>query len=142
MASYNKAILMGNLTHDSELRYTPQGTAITDLRLAVNTKSKNKDEVLYIDVTVWDRMAENCCEYLSKGKPVLVEGRLVIDQWEDSKSGEKRSKHKVVATNVQFVGSRSDGADEERSTRKEQPAQKRNTQANEFDDFGGDDIQF
>ena len=116
MAGYNRVIIMGNLTADPEIRYIPSGTAVCDLRVAVTTvKSKGKGEgkkedTVFIDVTTWDRMAENCNEYLSKGRPILVEGRLTQDTWEDAKTGAKRSKIKVVANTVQFLGDGKQGA--------------------------------
>ncbi|MCD8138533.1 MAG: single-stranded DNA-binding protein [Planctomycetaceae bacterium] len=114
MAGFNRVILIGNLTRDPELRYTPQGTAVADLRLAVTTVrgrsgSERKEETLFIDCTVWDRQAETCSEYLAKGRPVLVEGRLIEDQWQDKETGERRSRIKVYVQNVQFLGGR-DGA--------------------------------
>ncbi len=114
MAGFNRVILIGNLTRDPELRYTPQGTAVADLRLAVTTVrgrsgSERKEETLFIDCTVWDRQAETCSEYLSKGRPVLIEGRLIEDQWQDKETGERRSRIKVYVQNVQFLGGR-DGA--------------------------------
>lgn len=114
MAGFNRVILIGNLTRDPELRYTPQGTAVADLRLAVTTirgrsGSERKEETLFIDCTVWDRQAENCSEYLSKGRPVLVEGRLIEDQWQDKETGERRSRIKVYVQNVQFLGGRDGG---------------------------------
>src|SRR5215469_638508 len=110
MAGFNRVILIGNLTRDPELRYTPQGTPVTDLSLAVNTVkggrgTERKEEVLFIDCTVWDRQAETCCEYLKKGRSVLVEGRLVDDRWQDKETGEKRSRTKVLVAAVQFLGS-------------------------------------
>ncbi len=114
MASgYNRVILMGNLTRDPELRYTPSGTAVSDLRLAVSTQrgrgNDRQEDTVFVDVTVWDRQAETCCEYLAKGRPVLVEGRLRMDEWEDRESGQKRSKLCVTASNVQFLGGGGDG---------------------------------
>ncbi len=114
MPGFNKVILIGNLTRDPELRYTPQGAAVADLRLAVTTvrgqsDSERKKETLFIDCTAWDRQAETCSEYLSKGRPVLVEGRLIEDRWQDKETGERRSRIKVYVQNVQFLGSR-DGA--------------------------------
>ena len=107
MASLNRVILAGNLTKDPEVRYTPSGTAVGDLRLALNERFKQGDEwvdrPVYLDVTVWARQAETCAEFLRKGSPVLVEGRLQRDEWED-KEGNKRSKVKVVAERVQFLG--------------------------------------
>jgi single-strand DNA-binding protein len=110
MASYNKVLLMGNLTRDPEVRYTPKGTAIANLGLAVNrvysTESgEQKEEVTFIDIEVWGRQAETAGQYLSKGRPVFVEGRLRLDSWEDKESGQKRNKLKVVAERVQFLGS-------------------------------------
>ena len=115
MAGFNRVILIGNLTRDPELRYTPQGTAVADLRLAVTTVrgrsgSERKEETLFIDCTVWDRQAETCSEYLSKGRPVLVEGRLIEDQWQDKETGERRSRIKVYVQNVQFLGGRDGGS--------------------------------
>jgi single-strand DNA-binding protein len=111
MANLNKVLLMGNLTRDPELRYIQSGTAVLDLGLAVNRRVKQGDgswgeEATFVDVTVWGKTAENCAEYLSKGRPVFIEGRLQLDQWEDKKTGDKRSKLKVVGENVQFLGSR------------------------------------
>ncbi len=106
--SLNRVFLAGNLTRDPELRYTPSGMAVADLGLAINESFKSsdgqrQDRAIFVDVTVWDRMAENCCEYLSKGRPVLVEGRLQMDTWETN-DGQKRSKLKVTALRVQFLG--------------------------------------
>ena len=108
MASFNKVILAGNLTADVELRNLPSGMAVADLRLAVSEKYKNKqgedvDKPVFVDVVVWDRQAENCAKYLSKGSPVLVEGRLQLDEW-TNKDGDKRSKLRVRANTVQFLG--------------------------------------
>ncbi len=110
MASYNRVILMGNLTRDPELRYTPNGTAVANFAIAVNRRFKTEDEVReevdFFDIVVWGKQAENCSEYLSKGRPVLLEGRLQQNRWETSE-GQKRSKVEVVANTVQFLGSRS-----------------------------------
>src|ERR1700733_297690 len=109
MANLNKVFLIGNITRDPELRYTPNGSAVTDLRLAVNRmyttkEGERREEVTFIDVTVWNRQAENCCQYLKKGRPVHVEGYLKLDSWDDKATGEKRSKLKVEAERVQFLG--------------------------------------
>ena len=109
MASYNRVLLMGNLTRNPEIRYTPSGTAVADLGLAVNENFKNKagetvEQTCFVDVVVWGRQAETASEYLHKGSPVFVEGRLQLDQWE-SQEGEKRSKLRVRADRVQFLGS-------------------------------------
>jgi len=114
MATLNKVLLIGNLTRDPELRYIQSGTAVLDLGLAVNRRVKGSDgtwgdEAAFIDVTVWGKQAENCAEYLSKGRPVFVEGHLQFDQWEDKKTGDKRSKLKVTAENVQFLGGKPSG---------------------------------
>ncbi|MDA0991514.1 MAG: single-stranded DNA-binding protein [Verrucomicrobia bacterium] len=109
MASFNRVILMGNLTKDPEVRYLQSGTAVCDLRLAVTEKFKNKagetvDSTCFVDVVVWARQAETCGEYLSKGSPILTEGRLQLDEWK-TKEGETRSKLRVRADRVQFLGS-------------------------------------
>ncbi len=117
MASFNKVILMGNLTRDPELRHTPAGMAVCSFDLAVNrtftTKAgERKEEVCFITVVVWDKQAQTCAEYLSKGRQVLVEGRLQQRSWE-SPDGQKRTKHEVVAERVQFVGGRKEGTTSE-----------------------------
>jgi len=113
MASYNRVILVGNLTRDPEVRYIPSGTAVCDIGLAVNDRRKNSDgewvdETTFVDVTLWARTAEVASEYLSKGSPVLIEGRLKLDTWESSE-GQKRSKLRVVCERMQMLGSRSTG---------------------------------
>jgi single-strand DNA-binding protein len=112
MASFNKVILMGNLTRDVELRYLPSGMAVAEIGLAVNDRRKNQqgewvDETTFVDVTLWSRQAEIAGEYLSKGSPVLIEGRLKLDQWE--KDGQKRSKLKVVGENMRMLGGKGGG---------------------------------
>jgi len=106
MANFNKVILIGNLTRDPELRYTPSGSAVTTLGLAINHKYKQGDEwkedTCFIDCVVFGKRAESCNEYLNKGAPVLVEGRLRWRSWE-GQDGQKRSKHEVVANNIQFI---------------------------------------
>ncbi len=117
MASLNKVLLVGNLTHDPELRRIPSGTAVVTLRLAVNESFKSKtgeavEKAIFLDVDVWDRQAETCQQYLSKGSPVLVEGRLQMDTWDDKETGQKRSRLKVRAERVQFLsGSRREGGE-------------------------------
>ncbi len=109
MVSFNRVILAGNLTRDPETRFLPSGTAVTEFSIAVNSRYKSKttnefkEEVSYFDVVVFGKTGENCAEYLSKGRPVLVEGRLRQRSWE--KDGQKRSKIEVLADNVQFLGS-------------------------------------
>jgi single-strand DNA-binding protein len=106
MANLNHVILLGNLTRDPEVRYTPSGTPVATLGLAVNNRLKQgdewKDDPCFIDVIVFGKQAESCGEYLSKGQPVLVEGRLRYRTWE-SQDGQKRSKHEVSAFRVQFM---------------------------------------
>ena len=115
MASFNRVILMGNLTRDPEVRYTTGGSAVTDIGLAVNRQwtdrntNERKEEVTFIDVTLWGRTAEIAGEYLSKGRPCMIEGRLQLDQWEDRETGQKRSKLKVIGETLQLLGSRNDG---------------------------------
>jgi single-strand DNA-binding protein len=115
MASFNKVILMGNLTRDPEVRYTPAGTAVTDIGLAVNRywfdkqANERREETTFVDVTLWGRQAEVAGEYLAKGRPVLIEGRLHLDTWDDRETGQKRSRLKVIGETMQLLGSRSDG---------------------------------
>ena len=116
MANYNKVLLMGNLTRDPELRYSgggTGGTAIAKFGLATNRQWRNQagepqEETCFVDIVVFGRQAETCNEYLSKGRPVFIEGRLSFSTWEDRESGAKRSRLEVVAERVQFLGSRSD----------------------------------
>lgn len=109
MASYNRVVLVGNVTRDIELRYIPSGTAVTDIGLAVNDRVKKNDqwvdETTFIDITLWGRTAEVANEYLSKGSSVLVEGRLKLDTWENNE-GQKRSKLKVIGERMQMLGGR------------------------------------
>ncbi len=111
MASYNRVIIVGNLTRDVELRYIPSGTAVTDITLAVNERIKRNDqwveEANFFDVTMWGRTAEVAAEYLSKGSNVLVEGRLRQEKWEQD--GQKRSKVKVICDKMQMLGSKGGG---------------------------------
>jgi single-strand DNA-binding protein len=114
MASFNKVILLGNLTRDPEIKYTPKGTAIANLGLAVsrffsNDQGEKQEETTFVDVELWGRTAEIAQEYLRKGRPVFIEGRLKLDQWEDKATGQKRSKMRVVGETMQLIGGR-DGA--------------------------------
>jgi len=120
MASFNKVILAGNLTRDPELRYTPKGTAIARLGIACNRKWKSetgemKEEVTFVDVDAFGKTAETIGQYLKKGRPILIEGRLRYDTWEDKQSGQKKSKLGVVLENFQFLdsgGGRGEGSTE------------------------------
>jgi single-strand DNA-binding protein len=111
MASYNRVILVGNLTRDPELRYIPSGTAVSEIGLAVNDRVKRGDqwveETTFVDVTLWGRTAEVANEYLSKGAPILIEGRLKLDRWE--KDGQKHSKLRVVGEKMQMLSGRGGG---------------------------------
>jgi len=111
MASFNRVILIGNLTRDVQLEKTPQGTPVAEVGLAVNDRVKKGgewvDEPTFVDVILWGRTAEIAAEYLSKGSPVMFEGRLKLDMWE--KDGQKRSKMRVVAERLQLLGSRTGG---------------------------------
>lgn len=115
MASFNKVILMGNVTRDPEVRYTSGGSAVTEIGIAVNrywtdrNTNERKEETTFVDVTLWGRTAEIAGEYLGKGRPVMIEGRLQLDQWEDKETGQKRSKLRVVGESMQLLGGRSEG---------------------------------
>jgi single-strand DNA-binding protein len=109
MPSLNKVMLMGNLTKDAELRYLPGGQAVLEFRLAVTRKfrtqqGEDKEETCFIDVNLWGKRGEAVSQYLTKGKPLFVEGRLQLDEWDDKESGQKRSKMRVVAENIEFIG--------------------------------------
>ncbi|MFK5924318.1 MAG: single-stranded DNA-binding protein [Verrucomicrobiota bacterium] len=113
MANLNKVMLIGNLTRDPEVRYTPKGTAVTDLGLAINRNystddGEKREETTFVDITFWGRQAETLGQYMKKGRPLYVEGRLQLDSWDDKTTGQKRSKLKVVGDNFQFLGGRDD----------------------------------
>lgn len=138
MASFNKVILVGNLTRDPELRYTPKGTAIAKIGLAVNHKWKNeagelKEEVTFVDVDAFGKQAETIGQYLKKGRPILIEGRLRLETWDDKQTNQKRSRMGVVLESFQFLdsGNRAEGAPAERSSRP--PAAKSSTATAETD---------
>jgi single-strand DNA-binding protein len=116
MASYNKVMLLGNLTRDPEVKYTPKGSAVADIGLAVNRTyttdgGEKREETTFVDVTMWGRQAEIAGEYLKKGRPLFVEGRLQLDTWDDKQTGQKRSKLRVVCENFQMLGSRDGGGE-------------------------------
>lgn len=115
MPNLNKVMLIGNLTRDPELRVTPKGTPIAQFSLAINRKWKDesqqeREEVTYVDCEAWGKSAEAIAKYVTKGRPLFVEGRLRLDQWEDKTTKEKRSRMKVVCDNFQFLGGRDDAA--------------------------------
>lgn len=114
MASLNKVMLIGNLTRDPEVRYTPKGSAVCDLGLAVNRRfvtesGERQEEVTFLDVVLWGKQAELAGQYLAKGRAIFIEGRLQMDTWEDKASGQKRSKIKIVAENMQFLDGKGGG---------------------------------
>jgi single-strand DNA-binding protein len=114
MANLNRVLLIGNLTRDPEVRYTPKGTAVADIGMAINRvipsseEGERREEVTYVDVVLWGRLAEIAEQYLKKGRPVFIEGRLQLDSWDDKQTGQKRSRLRVVAENMQLLGSRGD----------------------------------
>ena len=146
MASINRVVLVGNLTRDPELRHTPSGMAVCSLRLAVNTRRKDQasgqwvEKPNYFDITVWGQQGENCAQYLAKGRPVGVDGRLEWREW-DAQDGTKRQAVEVIADSVQFLGARGEG--EADGTRQYVPA---GAAAGGGDDFpaaaADDDIPF
>jgi single-strand DNA-binding protein len=114
MANLNKVMLIGNLTRDPEIKYTPKGQAIAELGLAINRRyttesGEKREETTFVDVTLWGRLAEIAKEYLVKGRPVYIEGRLTLDTWDDKQTGQKRSKMRVTGDQMQLLGSRGDG---------------------------------
>ena len=150
MASFNRVILMGNLTRDIDLKYTPSGTAVTDIGLAVNDRRKSAsgewvDETTFVDVTLWGRTAEVASEYLSKGSPVLIEGRLKLDTWETD--GQKRSKLRVSGERMQMLGGRGGGSggggsSSGGSSRGPQRDESEHSQAADYGDSDGEEIPF
>lgn len=115
MSSYNRVTLIGNLTRNPELKKTKSGASLTEIGLALNRawtneQGQKQEEVTFVDVTVWGKTAENAAQYLSKGRSVLVEGRLQLDTWVDSQTGQNRSKLRVVAESLQFMGGNQAGA--------------------------------
>ena len=130
MAAFNKLVLVGNLTKDPDLRYTPSGMPVAELRLAVNEKSKTAngewiETPLFIGVTLWGKVAEVADEYLAKGSSVLIEGRLKLDEWEDQKTREKRSQIRVVGETMQMLGGPSREGNQERREAPEEYSQER-----------------
>ena len=116
MANLNKVMIIGNLTADPEVRTTPRGTSLTELRLAVNRVSsggmnegERREETTYLDVTCWGRTGEIAAQYLAKGRPVFIEGRLQQDTWEDKQTGQRRSRIRIIAENLQLLGGREGG---------------------------------
>jgi single-strand DNA-binding protein len=145
MANINRVVLVGNLTRDPELRHTPSGTAVCSLRLAVNTRRKDgatgewTEKPNYFDITVWGNQGENCAQYLAKGRPVAIDGRLEWREWE-AQDGQKRQAVEVIADSVQFLGGRGDGGGEGGGDQPFAPAGEK-TDA-EFPPAADDDIPF
>lgn len=144
MPSLNRVTLIGNLTRDPQVKYTPSGTAVAELGLAINrtwfdkASNSRKDETTFVDVSVWGRQAEVAGEYLVKGRPVLIEGRLQLDAWDDKQSGQKRSKLRVVCENMQMLGERAQGGDGRR-----EPQQQASDQPGDgFDESRDDEVPF
>lgn len=139
MASFNKVILIGNVTRDPEIKYTPKGSAVAEVGLAINRYyttdgGEKREETTFVDVTLWGRQAEVAGEYAKKGRPLMVEGRLQLDTWDDKQTGQKRSRLRVVGENIQLLGSRAGGEDAggdsgARSSGYAKPAARSNTPA-------------
>jgi single-strand DNA-binding protein len=114
MANLNKVMLIGNLTRDPELRHTPKGTAVSEISMAINRvwnndQGQKQEETTFVEVTLWGRQAELAQQYLTKGRPVYIEGRLQLDSWDDKETGKKRSKLRVIGENMQFLSSGTGG---------------------------------
>ena len=114
MANLNKVMLIGNLTRDPELRHTPKGSAVAEISLAINRNWTNdqgqkQEDTTFVEVTLWGRQAELAQQYLTKGRPVYIEGRLQLDSWDDKDTGKKRSKLRVIGENMQFIDSKPGG---------------------------------
>lgn len=144
MANLNKVLLLGNVTRDPEVRYTPKGSAVCDLGIAVNRayttdSGEKREEVTFVDVTLWGRTAEVASEYLKKGRPVFIEGRLQMDTWDDKQTGQKRTRLRVVAENMQLLGGRPQGGAEPTGERAQSNAPPKKTAPSEPDE---DEIPF
>ena len=133
MSGYNRVVLVGNVTRDVDLRYIPSGTAVADLGLAVNdVRNKERDETVFVDVTVWARLAEIASQYLSKGDPVLIEGRLKLDKWQDN-DGNNRQKLKVVCEKLKLLSGKGRPSSENSSDTNSE---------NKVDEIDVDDVPF
>jgi len=144
MANLNKVLLLGNVTRDPEVRYTPKGSAVCDLGVAGNRayttdSGEKREEVTFVDVTLWGRTAEVASEYLKKGRPVFIEGRLQMDTWDDKQTGQKRSRLRVVAENMQLLGGRPPGGAADTTGESRQTAPPKSLAAPEPDE---DEIPF
>ena len=146
MPNLNKVMLIGNLTRDPVITYTAKGTVIGDLSLAINRSFKGdngerQEETTFVDVTLWGKTAELAGQYLAKGRPVFIEGRLQLDTWQD-KDGQKRSKMKVIGETMQFLGGKPGDAQEERQQPQRREPAKRETVDDVFTDDESDSIPF
>ena len=145
MPNLNKVMLIGNVTRDPEVKYTPKGTAVCEVGLAINRAWKDdggqkKEETTFVGITFWGRLAEICGEYAKKGRPIYVEGRLTQESWEDKETGKKVTKTKVVGESLQLLGGKQGGESNEAPPRPQRPAQpQRPAPTSEPDD---DDIPF
>jgi len=153
MANLNKVMLIGNLTRDPELRHTPKGTAVSEISMAINRvwnndQGQKQEETTFVEVTLWGRQAELAQQYLTKGRPVYIEGRLNLDTWDDKETGKKRSKLRVIGENMQFLSSGTGaggtgGGSSERSSQASTPPQRSNSaqgaSAASADDYQEDD---
>ncbi len=149
MASFNKVMLLGNLTRDPEVKYTPKGSAVADIGVAVNRTyttdgGEKREETTFVDVTVWGRQAEIVGEYMKKGRPIFIEGRLQLDSWDDKQTGQKRSRLRVVCENFQMLGSREGAAEGGGGGRAagSKPARASKPEPSAGDEPGEDDIPF
>ena len=148
MANLNKVYLIGNMTRDAEIRYTPKGTPLVDISLAINrvtgggeSGNERKEEVIFVDITLWGRLAEIVNEYGGKGKPLFVEGRLHLDTWEDKTTHQKRSRLRVVAESMQLLGSRRGGGDNGESAVRGAPSSRREPAGSQSpQEFPGGDV--
>ena len=132
MANLNKVMLIGNLTRDPELRHTPKGTAVSEISMAINRvwnndQGQKQEETTFVEVTLWGRQAELAQQYLTKGRPVYIEGRLNLDTWDDKETGKKRSKLRVIGENMQFLSSGTGGGSSERSSQASSPSQRQSS---------------
>ncbi len=149
MPSFNKVIILGNLTRDPEVKYIASGSAVCELGMAVSRQwfdkkaNERKEETTFVDVSLWGKTAEIAGQYLTKGKPVLIEGYLKLDTWDDKQSGQKRSKLRVVGETMQMLGGKGGGGNSDVSGFYEQAEKKGKSAADSFYDMpAGDDIPF
>lgn len=146
MPNLNKVMLIGNLTRDPELRYTPKGTAVAEIAMAINRVWNNdagqkQEETTFVDVTLWGRQAELVQQYVTKGQPIYIEGRLHLETWDDKETGKKRSRMKVIGESMQFLSTRSEsGGQQQPPQQRQRPQQsQRMAPAPPADDTDEDD---